>query len=187
MTRIKDIATTTTTVAADDYIPLDGTTNGSRKILAAYAVPQVAVFREEQTSGTNGGASTATTWTTRTLNATQYNGITGASLSTNQVTLPAGTYKVHALVPIFRGAQSKARIYNVTDASVTLLGISTYPDNGTDGDQIELQVMGVFTIAGAKAFAVQYYVTAAKTTDGLGVAASAGTEVYTTVMFEKIA
>lgn len=39
MTRIKDIATTTTTAAADDYVPLDGTTNGSRKILPGNLSP----------------------------------------------------------------------------------------------------------------------------------------------------
>lgn len=34
MTRIKDISTTATEAASDDYVPLDGTTNDSRKILA---------------------------------------------------------------------------------------------------------------------------------------------------------
>lgn len=33
-TRIKDISTTATQAASDDYLALDGTTNGTRKILA---------------------------------------------------------------------------------------------------------------------------------------------------------
>lgn len=34
-TRIKDISTTATQAASDDYLALDGTTNGTRKILAS--------------------------------------------------------------------------------------------------------------------------------------------------------
>lgn len=37
MTRIKDIVDTATAPASDDYVALDGVTNGSRKILAAVA------------------------------------------------------------------------------------------------------------------------------------------------------
>ena len=48
MTRIKDIGTTTTSAASDDYVALDGTTNASRKILASNIVGGL-VFIERQT------------------------------------------------------------------------------------------------------------------------------------------
>jgi hypothetical protein len=41
--RIKDFATTATAVASDDYIPLDGTTEGTRKILGARFLTNASV------------------------------------------------------------------------------------------------------------------------------------------------
>ncbi len=147
---------------------------------------EVAIFREERASGTNGGGSVATTWTTRTLNTSHYNNITGASLSSNQITLPAGTYKVLAYVPLFRPAQCRARLYNVTDSTVTLLSMSQYGLTGVSGDAVEVIINGVFSIAASKTFRIEYYATSAKTVDGLGVASSVTTEVYSTIRIEKL-
>jgi hypothetical protein len=59
----------------------------------AFITPQFAVFEEQQTSGTNGGTG-SNGFNTRLLNTTVANTITGASLGSNQVTLPAGTYDI---------------------------------------------------------------------------------------------
>ena len=76
-----------------------------------------ATFNETQANGTDGGASVATTWTTRVLNTTVINGITGASLATNQVTLPAGTYTVTVFSPFRNTNLTKIRLYNITDSA----------------------------------------------------------------------
>jgi hypothetical protein len=76
--------------------------------------------RDEKSTGTNGGGSTAATVHTRTLNTVVINRISGASLASDQVTLPAGTYRVQASCPTASGAGSnRAQLYNVTDASNT--------------------------------------------------------------------
>lgn len=50
------------------------------------------VWQDRKSDGTAGGQATTGAWTTATLNTEVYNTITGASLSSNKVTLPAGTY-----------------------------------------------------------------------------------------------
>lgn len=49
--------------------------------------------------GTHGGTFTAGAWRTRDLNTVLTNTISGASLSNNQITLPAGKYYVEASAP----------------------------------------------------------------------------------------
>tara|TARA_R110000868_G_scaffold113599_1_gene304716 strand:- start:80 stop:604 length:525 start_codon:yes stop_codon:yes gene_type:complete len=149
--------------------------------------PQFATFNETQANGTDGGASIATTWTTRVLNTTILNGISGASLATNQVTLPAGTYVATVMSPFRNTNLTKVRLYNVTDASITAIGQNTNMDSsGAVGGVATLQAQ--FTIAASKAFAVQYYCQTATASFGLGRAVSASTsEIYTSIQIQKIA
>ena len=51
----------------------------------------ILIVEDQELSGTDGGASIAGV-NTRVLNTVVYNGITGASLATNQPILPAGTF-----------------------------------------------------------------------------------------------
>ncbi len=151
------------------------------------AAPQIATFNETQANGTAGGASVATTWTTRVLNTTVINGITGCSLATNQITLPAGTYIATAFSPMRNTNNSKIRLFNVTDSTITAVGNNTSMDS-TGGVGGICTVQAHFTIAASKAFAVQYYATTAVATFGLGSATSASTsEIYTSIQIEKIA
>lgn len=57
-TRVKDIPTTATTAAADDYVLLDGATNGTRKGLASNLItPAAAITAADITdAGTSGRA-----------------------------------------------------------------------------------------------------------------------------------
>lgn len=149
--------------------------------------PTFATFNETQANGTDGGSAVATTWTTRVLNTTVINGITGASLATNQVTLPAGTYVATVFSPLRNTNLTKIRLYNVTDASITAIGQNVNIDSSASvGAVATLQAQ--FTIAASKAFAVQYYCQSSAATFGLGRAVSAGTsEIYTTIQIQKIA
>jgi hypothetical protein len=148
---------------------------------------QFATFNETQANNTDGGASVATTFTTRVLNTTVVNDITGCSLATNQVTLPTGSYVVTVLSPFRNTNLTKIRLFNVTDSTNTAIGQNTNMDSGgAVGGVATLQAQ--FTIAASKAFAVQYYCQSAVATFGLGRAINAGTsEVYTTIQIQKIA
>jgi len=148
---------------------------------------QFATFNETQANNTDGGASVGTTFTTRVLNTTVVNDITGCSLATNQVTLPAGSYIATVFSPLRNTNLSKIRLFNVTDSTNTAIGQNCNVDSSASvGAVVTLQAQ--FTITGSKAFAVQYYCQSAVATFGLGRAVNAGVnEVYTTIQIQKIA
>lgn len=188
MTRIKDIGTTTTTVAADDYVALDGATNGSRKILASSAVSgPVFHVQEQQTAGTNGGGSTSGSWQTRVLNTSVLNEISGASLSSNQITLPAGTYVISASQVLNRSGESRARIRNVTDGTNVGLSLTIFIATTTGLPTTIVAIPAYkFTLASSKVLELQYYIASSKTVDGLGYRSTFDTEIYADVFIEKV-
>jgi hypothetical protein len=141
-----------------------------------------AVFRDEKTNGTAGGTQTSGSFLTRDLNTTQFNNITGASLSSNQVTLAAGTYYVDAIAPQ-KGPQGALRWYNITDSSVAVAGQTNYFEAWG-----EFKLFGYFTIAAQKVFELQYRSSATEAGNGLGVAKSFSIpEVYAMVSLVKVA
>jgi hypothetical protein len=107
---------------------------------------------------TAGGVITANTWKTVPVDALQINSIAGASLAANVITLPAGTYYVKWVHPIsYSGAGAAAcgtRLYNVTDAGVTLNGQLAVPI-GENYSGNQMHGMGAFTLAGAKGIKVE--------------------------------
>lgn len=134
------------------------------------------MVRDEKAVGTAGGASVIGVQT-RTLNTVSANTISGASLSSNQVTLPAGTYRVRGSAPSFTVDFCKAYLYNVTDAGIQIAGTSD--DTGSD-TYARSFVEGRFTIAATKVFELRHY-TGQVTSNGLGKAvnqSAAGVEVY---------
>lgn len=152
----------------------------------AMALPLLYV-RDEKAAGTMGGSSGAATWNVRTLNTTVVNQITGASLGSNQITLPAGTYRIRARAPGNRVDRHKLRLRNITDSTDEVVGESCYTANvtfvATNAD-----LWGRFTIAGTKVFEVWHYTEAGKANpdNGLGIETNAGVvEVYAEVWIEK--
>lgn len=142
------------------------------------------IVRDEKANGTNGGTSSTGT-NTRVLNTVLVNTITGASLSLNQVTLPAGTYDVWGTAPVFNGSRVKTYLYNATDAAVTIVGESGYATSVNSSTSPV--VMGRFTIAGTKAFELRQYIEVGAATNGNGIASSAGmVEVYGQIRFTKV-
>lgn len=141
-----------------------------------------AVFIDEKTNGTAGGTQTSGSFLTRDLNTTQYNNITGASLSSNQVTLAAGTYYIDAMSPQ-KGSNGALRWYNITDSSVAVAGMSNYFEGWG-----EFKLFGYFTIAASKVFELQYRASSTEAGNGLGVAKSFSIpEVYAMVSLVKVA
>jgi hypothetical protein len=141
-----------------------------------------ALFRDEKSSGTQGGTATSGAFRTRDLNTSHYNTISGASLSSNQVTLPAGTFYIHAVAPE-RGSNSVLRWYNITDSALSIAGQSNYYE--TWG---ESHLMGFVTTAGSKTFELQQRFNITEAGNGLGVGPNFGqNEVYAMVSIVKVA
>lgn len=147
--------------------------------------------REEQASGVASTTSSAGGWVVAALNTTSTNEITSASLSSNTLTLPAGTYHYDAWVSGFSTINStvsllQARLYNATAASVIHYGPTTrmYFAATVGGHQIVAHVRGRFTLSGSSQIQLQQQNWAS---GGAGQAGGLGGEVYADIMVWKIA
>ena len=145
--------------------------------------------RDEKSSGTEGGTFTSGSFQTRTLNTSVTNEISGASLSSNQITLPSGTYYIHASAGAYVVDAHKLKLRNITDSTDTLIGSSEYSEVGaTDRGFCRSYVIGRFTIGASKTFEIQHRAGATRNTNGLGVASGFSVvEVYADVQIWKVA
>lgn len=171
---------------AKHIVLFDGTTkeyvdNEDTKLKA-----QFLHIQDQKAANTQGGTATSGSFQTRTLNTAVTNTITGASLGSNQITLPAGTYYLEAECPAYAVLQHKAILYNVTDAANVLIGTSGYAAS-TDNGHDQSFVKGRFTIAGTKVLEIRHRVNTTNADDGFGIASNFGVnEVYTDVRIWKV-
>ena len=158
-----------------EFATVSGTTFGSALLHV----------RDEKTANTHGGTSTSATTHTRTLNTVKTNEISGASLASDTITLPSGTYFINAFAPSYIPQSTKLRLRNSTDSSYVLEGISNYA-NTSDIYTISC-LFGRFTIASTKNFQIHHFFQSGQPSNGLGQRVNEGTEVYTDVMIWKVA
>ncbi len=158
---------------------------------------QTTVITDVKSIGTNGGTFTKNIWQTRTLN-TIVQSHAGITLSANRITIPAGTYYIHAHVPAYRVDNHQARLRNITDNTTVVVGTSQSSNslNGSnDSDDEGTSQNGPsfithqFTIASTKVFEIQHRCTKTRSGDGFGISAgiSGSEERYTVVTIHKIA
>lgn len=143
-----------------------------------------AIFRDAKNSTTAGGTFTSGAWRTRDINDTQFNGITGASISSNQITLAAGSYYINATLPVYQVNGNQGRFQNITDASTTVLGNSVYSGTGAG---LTATVQGYFTISGTKVFEVQHRSQATQASIGFGVDNTFNDNIYSIITIIKVA
>lgn len=170
---------------------------------------QLLHVRNEQTTGTGGAAITINTWQTRVLNTVKTNEITSASLASNQITLPAGTYFIEACAPTYiRAASSGAdtitkavmKLYNTTSSTDVLIGIPTagweFYDTTPSGTTVSStcpihSLKGRFTLSGTSVLEIRNYLASNQSssivTGSEGVSNGAGvTEVYADILIYKV-
>lgn len=153
---------------------------------AIAAIQQFLHVRDQKASGTDAGTFTSGSYVTRTLNNTQTNTISGASLASNRITLPAGTYRILASVPAYRVNAHKAILYNVTGAATTKVGTAESAPNGAAAVTRSM-VSGQFTLGVTSELEIRHRCQTSFATNGFGAASSFGdNEVYTDVMIWKV-
>ena len=168
--------------------------SGDTFTLGSGVVSRLGVFesqllhvRDEKSASTEGGATSAGD-NTCDLNTIKTNEITGASLGSNQITLPAGTYYIDATVPAFFVNRFRGFFRNITDSSDTVLGQSSYAVATSPASQGVSKVCGRFTIASQKVFEIKLYCQIARTSNGFGVnTGDSRTNVYTDVKIWRTA
>ena len=121
---------------------------------------------------------------TRELTTVKTNEITGASLSSNQITLPSGTYFAQAEANGYVNARHKISLYNTTDASYTLVGLSSN-SHASYYTTSPSMLSGRFTISAQKVFELRHYIQSGSAS-GIAVNASL-VEVYANVRIWKVA
>jgi hypothetical protein len=145
-----------------------------------------AVFCDQKAQNTQGGTFTSAAWRTRDINTTVgNNGITGASIASNQITLPAGTYLIQGSAPAYDVNQHITRFYNITDSAVAINGGASYVD-ALDTVVTHSFFSGVVTITATKVFEVQHQAAATSATSGFGIASLLAAEVYTQITIMKV-
>jgi hypothetical protein len=144
---------------------------------------------EEKGVGVSAGASVAGTFSVRALNTIRANTITGASLASSQLTLPAGTYRISASSPANGVNLHTARFYNVSDSASAIFGTSenTSSASASPGETSVTRsfVQGRLVLASPKVFELRHYCQETVAA-GLGSPVSVSTtEVYATVEIIK--
>jgi len=134
-----------------------------------------------EAANTNGGTFTGGAWRTRPINTEDVDSGGNMSISSNQITLDAGTYKCHITCPCYLSRQSKARLYDTTGTADLLIGTSIYPFDGFQGESV---ISGRFTIAVQSVLEVQHWAVA-NGNFGLESYADGKIEVYTIARFWK--
>lgn len=148
-------------------------------------VPEVLRIYESQSSGVVSSQTfTVGAWNTRVLNTTD-GSISGASLSSNEITLPAGTYLIEAWAPAWRVSGHKSRIYNVTTSSVELVGQNAYGlVNNSQFTVTNARLSGRLVLATTTVIRLEHYVQAYST--AVPTVGAPGTEeVYAEVLITK--
>lgn len=169
---------------------LDASAIVSGTINEARLPHKFAVIEEQQAQNTAGGGSTATTWTTRVINTEVVDADSIVSISSNKFTPVSGTYRIFCNSPFVGNAATNSvvrlRLRNVTATSVVFVSANHFAGL-TMG--VNATFVTEFTANGTDEYDIQYYITVARATNGLGIAANetGAVERYTQVTLEKIA
>ena len=140
------------------------TTATAGGLYASYAL--LADIKANSVAG--GGTLTSGDWRTRDLNTELHDADGIVSISSNQFTLQAGTYRIAATTPSYQTDRHQAALYNVTDSSYVQFGPVAYTNNN-DNITTESFLRTRFTISGAKVFELRHRAQTTEATYGFGV------------------
>lgn len=131
--------------------------------------------QDQKPQGTSGGNMVSSTWTARDLNTVLTNDISGASLSSNVITLPAGEYYVE-------GAQllNANSTHRLVHSAIYVDGLEVLRGPAGDvyrGVDITHTIAGRISLTSSSDVELYYYSNGAET-NGLGVASDEGVGVF---------
>lgn len=149
--------------------------------LSLVTTPPYINIQDQKTSGSAPASITSGAFRTRTLNTITSNDQNLAVLNTttNQILLPAGTYRCRISVPAITTNNHQARLQDVSNSGTLLIGTSEFSSTSTSV-VTSSTISGRFGLAAPTLLEVQHRV---QTTGVGGNAASFGTEVYTVAEF----
>lgn len=140
------------------------------------------IVSDTKTSGTQGGSPSTAAWTAHTLNTSDTNTITGASLASDTLTLPAGTFDIDFWAYFEQTNSTRLRFKSTTTATVIYApGIEV---SAADSGGTIVRGRGQLVLSASEAFKLEYYVDTASTANSLGRPASIASisEIYAKVV-----
>lgn len=158
---------------------------GNQLTLNTSFATQLLSVVDQKAQNTGGGSFTSGAWRTRDLNTVRTNEITGASLASNQITLPAGTYycewsaPAYAADPLLGTSEHKTRLQNITDGTEILIGQALRASGGAPSIG-----HGRFTLAAQKVIQLQHRIS---NNGDFGQATNWSVEIYSQIKIWKIA
>lgn len=178
------------TASRDHLLAYDGTAlrvlSSGQAASALNAAPDL-MLRDEKTTNTAGGSFNNGSFLTRTLNTVTRNNLSGASLASNQFTLPAGSFFIEWEAPAHQAGPHQTRLQNVTDATTVETGTSASNVAGSDAATTLSRGAAFVTITSAKVYELQHKCTTTRATDGFGNPTNlAAKEVYSVVNVWKV-
>jgi hypothetical protein len=145
-----------------------------------------ANITETYSIATNGGTFSSGSWQVRTLNTSDIDPGTGITLSSNQISIPAGTYIIEASAPGCNVGNHAIRLYNVTSSTVDAFGTS---ENSSNNDVVFISTRSSLKLKlvlnQTTVYELQHICQNTRIGDGLGSASGWQTEVYSTVFIQK--
>ena len=156
--------------------------------LSAIPVPKIAYIKDVKASGTAGGTlasgDVGGEWgNLRTLTTVRGPNPEIVSLSSNQFTLGKGQWTISWCTPAYDTNSNQSALYDVSVGEIVERGETAYSESSGNGFT---KSCGEYTITltAPKIFSIRHKVNTTSTTNGGGVAASFGEEIYTTVRIE---
>jgi hypothetical protein len=147
----------------------------------------IAIFNETQANNTTGGTFTSGSYVKRVLNTTVVNNITGCSIASSVITLPAGTYFVSALAPALQVSNHKIRLQNTTDSTTIAIGTNSLTQAAVIV-QTDAVLNTYFTLTASKNIELQHRCASTQATYGLGTAVNFGdNEIFSSITIARVA
>jgi hypothetical protein len=180
----------------DDFATDSNTKGATQQSIKAYIASIGKQFFHLQQKNNSGDQSSdtlvANTYTKRNVTS-QGNNISGASVSSGVITLPAGTYQINA----FANARSdgdgitphRLRLRNTSDSTTTILGAGAVNcgQTGFDFDALPTATLqGYVTIGATKNFELQHFKGGSGNVAGGFPIGSGESEVHADILIRKV-
>ena len=157
------------------------------RIPAPKSLKDVFHAQDRRRSRSNGGTFLSRGQRGRTLNTVITNNITGASLASNKITLPAGTYYCEGSAPAYGVGSHRTRLYDFNSSTELVLGIPVGVSSSSGNNTLS-HFSGLFTLSGTGLLEVQHFCQSSRSSIGFGFpqAPDASSEIFADIKIWKV-
>jgi hypothetical protein len=147
---------------------------------------QLMQIQDQKADGVDGGTFTAGGWRKRDLNTVVHNSISGASLSSNDITLPAGTYLIEGFALANVVSTNLTHIRDTSDSSILLVGVTDISSTTISSNSLS-HIRGKITLGSTTNIELVHRCLTTRATNGFGLANGfSSSNVYAEIIIRKV-